>query len=413
MDFTDTHPHSSSANLCYSPGSSFLAYITGDSSNSVIVCRSDTLQIANQWDFGEYGIQQLQWSDDGLFLHATNLIHGIIFVLSPDPQRRVSDGSDDDEGWLARLESGYEGMAAVTWAPVAGPPVVLAFSMHQLRFTAYDLANQGVTIFQNPKKAKILRAIKLPSIFSVLEVHNEIDHISIYRFKPHTGLRPSADEVSGWVTDHSFPIATNDAQEVSWAPDGNHFAVSENILEYKVVVYTLSGSLRATLGPEGPDGTHISVTIPSLATSQGSRTAAIKGRSAKGKAKDEVEEPSVASGGLGVRCMAWHPSGQMLAIGGYDEHLRILESEFWGLWSSLDISTRVIDHGDNTSPQLFMPLSGPRTLTEQAAIKDQESSLPVTLQHVRPDFSKPNPKAGILWMEWNEDGTLLACRNGE
>ncbi|KAE8267605.1 hypothetical protein A4X09_0g4746 [Tilletia walkeri] len=439
MDFTHSLPHGSSSSLCFSPGSTFLAYIAGTPANAVIICRSDTLQVASQWTFDDYDIQQIQWSDDGLFLHATNTLHGIVFVLSPDPQRQASDGSDDGQRWLARLEAGYEGLAAAAWAPSVGPPTILTFSMHQLRLTAYDLANQGVTVFENPKKARILRAIKLPGVFAVLEVHNETDQISIYGYKPHSGLRPSKDEPSGWLVDHSFPIATNDASDVTWAPDGNHFAVFESVLEYKVVVYTSSGVLRVTLAGEGFESPQVVVTHPSLAGSQGSRTTAIKNRLAKGKNKDSGEEVATATGGLGVRCMSWHPSGQMLAVGGYDEKIRVLESEFWGLWTTVDMTPRVISQeGIESDPgyiklvRIGIPIerSEARHLpscTVQEAFREaagwlaevggqgivdyQHSSLPLSPPHVRPDFSKPSPKVGVAWMDFNEDGTMLACRN--
>ncbi|KAL9934652.1 hypothetical protein V8E36_006427 [Tilletia maclaganii] len=413
MDFTDCHPHQSSSSIIFSPGSTFLAYVAGSRANTVIVCRSDTLQVANQWTFDDYDIQQLQWSDDGLFLHATNLLHGIIFVLSPDPQRRPTDASDDGQGWLARLEAGYEGLAAAAWTPSAGPPTILAFSMHQLRMTAYDLANESVTVFESPKKPRVLRSIKLPGTFAILETSNEVDQLSIYRYKPHSGLRPTKDEPSGWLVDHSFPIATNDATDVVWSPDGNHLAISESVLEYKVLVYTSSGSLRVTLSSEGFQNPQIAVTHPpSVETAQGSRTTAIKKRVAKGKAKESVDEIAVASGGLGVRCTVWHPSGQMLAVGGYDEQIRILESEFWGLWSTIDLSPHLISQGDSPQVHAFREPSAWLTDVEGQGIVDyQPASLPLTPPSTRPDLSKPNPKLGVSWMEFNEDGTMLACRN--
>ncbi|CAD6890146.1 unnamed protein product [Tilletia controversa] len=418
MDFTHSLPHSSSSCLCFSPGSTFLAYTAGTPSNTVIVCRSDTLQVASQWTFDEYDIQQLQWSDDGLFLHATNTLFGIVFVLSPDPQRQASDQSDDRQGWLARLEAGYEGIATAAWAPSVGPPTILTFSLHQLRFTAYDLANQGVTVYENPKKAKILRAIKLPEVFAVLEIHNETDQISIYGYKPHSGLRPSKDEPSGWLLDHSFPITTNDASEVLWSPDGNHFAVTESILEYKLVVYTSSGVLRATLAGEGFENPEIVVTHPSLAGSKGSRTTAIKNRTAKGKNRDSGEEVATAVGGLGIRCMSWSPSGQMLAVGGYDEKIRVLEATSWRLWSTIDVTPRVISQDGTESDPGYIELCAFREpagwlaqVEGQGIIEYQSTSLPLSPPHVRPDFTKPNPKVGIAWMDLNEDETMLACRN--
>lgn len=38
--------------------------------------------------------------------------------------------------------------------------------------------------------------------------------------------------------------------------------------------------------------------------------------------KDE-DDLSVAGGGLGIRNVSWHPSGDFLAIGGYDEKVQL------------------------------------------------------------------------------------------
>lgn len=38
--------------------------------------------------------------------------------------------------------------------------------------------------------------------------------------------------------------------------------------------------------------------------------------------------------GLGVRAVAWHPSGRWLAVGGWDGSVRVLEDVTWGCrWS--------------------------------------------------------------------------------
>ena len=70
-------------------------------------------------------------------------------------------------------------------------------------------------------------------------------------------------------------LPTSDAADLVWSPDRTCLAVWESVLEYRVLVYAVDGSCLADY-------------------------------SAYGNA-------------LGIKTVAWSPTGQMLAIGSYDQ----------------------------------------------------------------------------------------------
>ncbi|KAK0559369.1 hypothetical protein OC844_004461 [Tilletia horrida] len=85
----------------------------------------------------------------------------------------------------------------------------------------------------------------------------------------------------------------------------------------------------------------------------------------------------------------------MLAVGGYDEKIRILESESWGIWSTIDLSAQLITQEEDDKAQPSALLRAYREPSNWLAEVDGQGIV---------DF-------GVSWMEFNEDGTMLACRN--
>uniref|UniRef100_M4BQG9 Anaphase-promoting complex subunit 4 WD40 domain-containing protein n=1 Tax=Hyaloperonospora arabidopsidis (strain Emoy2) TaxID=559515 RepID=M4BQG9_HYAAE len=88
-----------------------------------------------------------------------------------------------------------------------------------------------------------------------------------------------------WELTAHFSIESYDCVEIAWAPEDATIAVQDTHLEFRVLLYSPDGTLRA---------------------------------------KFQAYENA-----LGLKTMAWSPSGQFLALGSYDEHLRVLSHLHW------------------------------------------------------------------------------------
>lgn len=72
-----------------------------------------------------------------------------------------------------------------------------------------------------------------------------------------------------------FETETDDLMGIEWSPDGRVLAVWESPIKYKVLLYTLDGRC--------------------------------------------VSKFSAYDSALGIKSLAWSPTGQFLALGSYDE----------------------------------------------------------------------------------------------
>jgi hypothetical protein len=130
MDFTAAYRATA---LCYSPGSTFLASLSGGAGGQVVLVRAAlSLAVVRTWSL-PLRIASLSWSPDGAYLLAVALADATIFVLSLDPAREAQRGEDAGEGWVARIQAGAEGLVAAQWAPHAASHTVLCFSEDQVR----------------------------------------------------------------------------------------------------------------------------------------------------------------------------------------------------------------------------------------------------------------------------------------
>lgn len=150
---------------------------------------------------------------------------------------------------------------------------------------------------------------------------------------------------------------------MSVSPTGKHIAVWEGPLEFKLCILTLTGTLLSTFTPE-PDA------------------------------------------GLGVRCVAWHPSGSFIAVGGYSDKVYILDGLSWSCVATLDLSNRIpLDVNVWREPANWIEATlGRGYLTYERPQGTQ------TVPMIRADASKAYPKSGLVQLEWNVNGSLLLTR---
>ena len=151
MDFTATYDHAAAECVSFSPGSTFIAYIDGERQSAVQVRVSGTLQVVRSWELGT-PLQALSWSPDGLFLLACAYTvpgrderNGRSYILPLDPDASVTDGSDDGQGWVARIDAGIGGLQQAAWVPVWRVPSIVQFASYETGGVLYSLADQAFT----------------------------------------------------------------------------------------------------------------------------------------------------------------------------------------------------------------------------------------------------------------------------
>lgn len=152
--------------------------------------------------------------------------------------------------------------------------------------------------------------------FALLERHKGRDHLGIYDLETLTLIRVGprcavlADPLTT-VLQH-FPLATSDAQDVSWSPCGRYLAIWDSCLDVRS-----PSSYYAQVDTAPQYALHIYTPDGRL---QHTHTLSQGGIS-----------------GLGVRSVAWHPSGRFLVVGGYDDTIRILNDISWSVSYELEL----------------------------------------------------------------------------
>lgn len=96
--------------------------------------------------------------------------------------------------------------------------------------------------------------------------------------------------------------------------------------QYKLRIYTLAGFLRATFAIGALEANVESTTSGAGGGSDASQQQRLAASGSVRRRNDDEAEAlrRVAGGALGIRTVAWSPNGKMLAVGGYDEQVRLL-----------------------------------------------------------------------------------------
>lgn len=232
-------------------------------------------------------------------------------------------------------------------------------------------------------------------------------------------------DAQSWQVLSRIFTSTQDAADLSWSPDSSCIAVWDNLAYgHLLEVYSPAGKHLAS----HDKGTHL----------------------------------------LGIKSLAWSPSGQLLAIGGHDQDAWILNHITWSSLATLSHPTTIASPPSidlyqeevmatpaaEKGPNKFKALGTNAALSDRrqnadaaaAAVKrnrpaktkestlpphpfshdshtgmntDDEDDiasrcivvgLPLKLPAPRPPLDRPNPKMGIGISSWSADGAYLATR---
>uniref|UniRef100_A0A7S3AL99 Anaphase-promoting complex subunit 4 WD40 domain-containing protein n=1 Tax=Haptolina ericina TaxID=156174 RepID=A0A7S3AL99_9EUKA len=304
--------------------------------------------------------------------------HDSAFVLCIISKRGVAQvWSVSDAEWHCKIDEGPVGLAHARWSPDGRH--VLAAADFNLRITIWSLLDRSVYYIRYPKFSREGLDFSRDGSLMVLAERREFrDTINVF-------------ECDGWVPLRSFGVATQDLADVKWSPDGSVLCVVDTILQYQVLLYTAAGVHLQTYRPY--------------------------------------------EHALGVKTYSWSPSGQLLALGSYDEKIRILNNITWQRLAECEHPTAL---GKDFAPCVVVwhePTSAgveeSGTLNDFTvdasfedvadATRDVASSglaagylarqLPIIVPTARPNLDKPNPKVGVGLLLWSAGGHYLATRN--
>ncbi|KAG9062735.1 WD repeat-containing protein wrap73 [Linnemannia hyalina] len=227
--------------------------------------------------------------------------------------------------------------------------------------------------------------------FAIVERHKKEcrDYVSIYATENYWNGPPI----------HSFGVAEGegglkDVDGIVWSPDGRYLVLWENpYLGFKMAAYSMDGRCVGSYEVK-PDGEHQQPT-------HGHGSGGLPGFSHGG-------------GGMGVKSVCWHPKSKLLALGGYDQKIRILNHLTW----KPILEFNHVAHA-HYGPKTVLWRESDSTVAVTGSVRQQGGiEYTMVIEHsawvlptIRIDTQKPNAKIGVGWCDFNCDGTLLASRN--
>ncbi|KAF9168722.1 WD repeat-containing protein wrap73 [Actinomortierella ambigua] len=202
-----------------------------------------------------------------------------------------------------------------------------------------------------------------------------------------------------------------DVEGVVWSPDGRYLVMWEKpSLGYKVALYTMDGCCQGTF--------RLATEDRAVGLDVGRKTSAMVAAASAigapaGFYEDIYEMPLPPQQRtkllMGIKTVCWHPSSKLLALGGYDNKIRLLHHLTWNCVADMQHNSTV-NYGDDTTlwrESTSNAMDGDGDPGVEYVVVEQPAPLPYT----RPDPLKPNPKLGVQWCEFNADGSLLASRS--
>ncbi|KAG0375717.1 WD repeat-containing protein wrap73 [Mortierella sp. AD032] len=222
--------------------------------------------------------------------------------------------------------------------------------------------------------------------FAVVERNSKDcrDYVSIYATENYWSGPPI----------HSFGAGEGegglkDVEGIVWSPDGRYLVLWENpYLGFKMAAYTMDGRCVGSYE--------------------------VKSDSEQQPVHGTLPGFSHGGGGMGVKSVCWHPKSKLLALGGYDQKIRIMNHLTW----KPILEFNHVAHA-HYGPKTVLWRESDSTVAVTGSVR-QQSGIEYTmvieqsawvLPSIRIDTQKPNAKIGVGWCDFNSDGTLLASRN--
>ncbi|XP_057482621.1 uncharacterized protein LOC130769343 [Actinidia eriantha] len=272
--------------------------------------------------------------------------------------------------WTCKIDDGPAGIANARWSPDSRH--ILTTSDFQLRVTVWSLVNTACIHVQWPKHASKGVSFTKDGKFAAICTRRDCkDYVNL--------LSCQTWEIMG-----VFAVDTFDLADIEWSPDDSFIVIWDSSLEYKVLIYS-------------PDGRCLS--------------------------KYQAYES-----GLGVKSVSWSPCGQFLAVGSYDQMLRVLNHLTWKVFAEFIHLNTVrapccaaafkevdeplqLDMSELCLGDDFIQGNSENLSEGHIQVRYDVMELPITLPFQKPPADKPNPKQGIGLMSWSHDSQYICTRN--
>ncbi|RKO97662.1 hypothetical protein CXG81DRAFT_12185 [Caulochytrium protostelioides] len=344
MEFTELCKQSSN-HCAYSPNGQYLATVVG---YRLVVRDVASLKAIQLYACNET-IQQIAWSPDSLLILAASYKLGTFQVWRLD-----------DPDWTATVSEGLAGLSRVQWMPDARH--IWSISNHQLRSTVYSLVDGTTHPLPAPKTPTEGWALRCDGRYlAVCERQRSTDHLHLL-------------DTTTWQTVHAFPCGTNDLRHLQWSPDGRYLAIWDGLFDPRVFVYLPTGQLVAEYAPD-PCGA------------------------------PETGRPR--TGGLGIRTVAWAPSAQLLALGGYNGRVTLLNHYTWKPVAEWGHPKRLETSRETRDAVVYREIREPfRTMGYEIA------TLPLTMAAETSDDAVATPKSGVTRLAFSATGDYVLTSDG-
>ncbi|XP_077998010.1 WD repeat-containing protein WRAP73-like [Glandiceps talaboti] len=262
--------------------------------------------------------------------------------------------------WTCKIDEGSAGLIAVRWSPDGRH--ILTTADFNLRITVWSLVNKSVSYIKYPKDAKPAMDFSKDGKYMALAERRDCkDFISVF-------------VCNTWQLVKHFETDTRDLAGISWSPDGRVLCVWDTPLEYKLLLYLADGRCVATY--------------------------------------------SAYDWALAIKSVAWSPTSQFLAIGSYDEKVRILNHITWKTVvthshpSTVDNAAVVVYREIEKKPPLLRgETAPPEGFIFSVQSKYEVAQGQVQVPAVKPDLDKAYPKIGISKLAFSCDNRYLYSRN--
>ncbi|XP_024149263.1 WD repeat-containing protein WRAP73 [Oryzias melastigma] len=288
-----------------------------------------------------------------------------LFILCAMYKRGlVQVWSLEQPDWHCKIDEGSIGLVSSRWSP-DGRHILNTTEFH-LRITVWSLCTKAVSYIKYPKACQKGLDFSRDGCYMALAERRDCkDYVSIF-------------VCDDWHLLRHFETETQDLSGLEWSPNGSVLAVWESCLEYKILLYSLDGRLLSTY--------------------------------------------SAYEWSLGVKSVSWSPSSQFLAIGSFDEKVRILNHITWKKVAQFEHPAVI----DNTKATVYKEIEKRPTVTSDemslhnitvasslfsTQSKYEISPLPVQIPVVKPDPDRANPKIGVSALAFSSDSRYVATKN--